>query len=32
MDSKRISALFVMEGNRPVGVVQMLDLLRIGLV
>jgi arabinose-5-phosphate isomerase len=32
MDSKRISALFAMEGDRPVGVVHMHDLLRIGLV
>ncbi|MDQ0396194.1 KpsF/GutQ family sugar-phosphate isomerase [Labrys monachus] len=32
MDSRRISALFAMEGDRPVGVVHMHDLLRIGLV
>jgi arabinose-5-phosphate isomerase len=32
MDSKRITVLFAMENNRPVGVVHMLDLLNIGVV
>ncbi|CAM5775747.1 KpsF/GutQ family protein [Labrys miyagiensis] len=32
MDSKRITVLFAMEGERPVGVVHMLDLLNIGVV